>query len=85
MEGAGDKEGQLGCAGVSSLKEAEPLEDFLLAFTDFPFLLPNKFIMTAPPCSTGVELGCLCLSGKYHFYVRAQLDSVQDNPDISCC
>ncbi len=52
MEGAGDKDGQLGCVEVSSLTEEELLEDFLLAFTDLPFLLPNKFIMAGPPCKT---------------------------------
>ena len=47
MEAAGDREGQLGGAAGSPVEDC--LEDFLLLFRDFPFLLPNRFIMASPP------------------------------------
>lgn len=47
MEAAGDREGQLGGAASSPVEDC--LEDFLPLFRDLPFLLPNRFIMAAPP------------------------------------
>lgn len=55
IEGAGDSDGQLDCAGASSLLEVELLEVFLLLFTDLPFLLPNMFIMAVAPCNSDVR------------------------------